>query len=44
VASAGLTAGEIADLLAPGPAAQCEPWIKPLVSSRCEAMSSARFG
>jgi hypothetical protein len=31
VASAGLTAEEIADLLAPGPAAQCERWIKPLV-------------
>ena len=31
MASAGLTAEEIADLLAPGPAAQCERWIKPLV-------------
>jgi hypothetical protein len=44
VASAGLTAEEIANLLAPGPAAQCERWIKPLASSRCEATSSARFG
>jgi hypothetical protein len=32
VASAGLTAEEIADLIAPGPAAQCERWIKPLAS------------
>ena len=31
VASAGLTAKEIGDLLAPGTAAQCERWIKPLV-------------
>ena len=31
---AGLTAEEIADLLAPGPAAQCERWIKPLASLR----------
>jgi hypothetical protein len=31
VASAGLTAEEIADLLAPCPAPQCERWIKPLV-------------
>ena len=30
MASAGLTAEEIADLLEPGPATQCEPWIKPL--------------
>ena len=43
VASAGLTAEEIADLLAPGPATQCERWIKPLASS-CETTSSARFG
>jgi hypothetical protein len=42
MASAGLTAEEIADLLSPGPAAHCEPWIKPL--TRCEATSSARFG
>ena len=42
VASAGLTAEEIADLLKPGPAAQCERWVKPL--TRCEATSSARFG
>jgi len=34
VASAGLTAEEIADLLAPGPAAQCERWIKPLLEWR----------
>jgi hypothetical protein len=34
VASAGLTDEEIPDLLAPGPAAQCERWIKPLVSAR----------
>jgi hypothetical protein len=33
VASAGLTAEEIADLLAPGPAAPCERWIKPLAST-----------
>jgi hypothetical protein len=33
VASAGLTAEEIADLLSPGPAVQCERWIKPLVST-----------
>jgi hypothetical protein len=44
VARAGLTAREIADLLDPGPAAQCERRIKPLASSRCEATSSARFG
>jgi hypothetical protein len=44
VASAGLTAEEIADLLEPGPAMQCERWIEPLASSRCEATSSARFG
>ena len=31
MASAGLTAEEIADLLAPGSAPQCERWIKPLV-------------
>jgi hypothetical protein len=33
VASAGLTAEKIADLLAPGPAAPCERWIKPLAST-----------
>jgi hypothetical protein len=43
VASADLTAEEIADLLEPGSAAR-ERWIKPLASSRCEATSSARFG
>jgi hypothetical protein len=42
VASAGLSAEEIADLLKPGPAAQCERRVKPL--TRCEATSSARFG
>ena len=42
VASAGLTAEEIADLLKPGPALQCERWVKPLM--RREATSSARFG
>ena len=31
VASAGLTAQEIADLLSPGSARPCERWIKPLV-------------
>jgi len=31
VASAGLTAEEIADLLAPCSAPQCERWIKPLL-------------
>jgi hypothetical protein len=44
VARAGLTAEEIADLIAPGPPLRCERWIKPLASSRCEATSSARFG
>ncbi len=42
VASAGLTAEEIADLLAPGSASPCERWVKPL--TRREATSSARFG
>jgi hypothetical protein len=42
VASAGLTAEKIADLLKPGPALQCERWVKPL--TRREATSSARFG
>jgi hypothetical protein len=43
VANAGLTAEEIDDLLAPGPAAQCERWIKPLAS--CDFRSEAmRFG
>jgi hypothetical protein len=44
VARAGLTAEEITDLLNPGPAVQCERWIKPLASARCEATSSTRFG
>jgi hypothetical protein len=42
VAHADLTAEEIADLLKPGPAMRCEPWVKPL--TRREATSSARFG
>ena len=33
VASAGLTAEEVADLLAPGPASPCERWIMPLAST-----------
>jgi hypothetical protein len=33
VASAGLTAEEIADLISPGPASPCERWIKPLAST-----------
>ena len=44
VASASLTAEEIADLLAPCPAVSHEPWIKPLASANCEATSSTRFG
>lgn len=44
MARAGLTAEEIADLLSPGSARPCERWVEPLVSARCEATSSARFG
>jgi hypothetical protein len=44
MASAGLTAEEIADLLEPGPGRPCECWVKPLASGNLSRAEAMRFG